>query len=60
MRWRFPALHFAVGDIERRGFAAQTFWNQLHLRLVCARISKTTFSRTGQDLLRGVDSAHAG
>lgn len=50
----FLNVHFAVGfDIEGGSFTAQT----LGISSICSllsRISKTTFRRTGQDLLSGV------
>ncbi len=51
----FFNVHFAVSfDIERRGFAAQTFWNQLHLQLVVANFEDDFLKEQVKDLLSGV------
>lgn len=51
----FFNVHFAVSfDIERRGFATQTFWNQLHLQFVVANFEDDFLKEQVKDLLSGV------
>ncbi|MNC02411.1 hypothetical protein D3C75_497860 [compost metagenome] len=51
----FFHIHFAVGfDVERRGFATQTFRQQLHLQLVVADLKDHFLKEQIKNLLSGV------